>query len=234
MEGPGSNHSLTLHRLLPENSLVSTSSTFFEDTCGSSVHGSSLSSGIQQHVTSVDDPKPDWWEVEAKEILQGTDLPAIRLLCRYRTYRDSRIPALILRTSWTTTCDTYLRQLTAETSSPREIEHLDLDQKVEVLLRWLEPIRPTNRSWWHMPLPSLLQSPSQIISELKEQSWSLFRDITFSDFVREALYPEEFIKSIETFIDWHDTLSYVLLGHLERFPAEEEKFTQIQRVSITP
>ncbi len=222
MEGPGSTHSfsstaieLEPHRpLTPENSLASHPSTLFESSCGSSVHDSIL----------------PWWEAEAEDILRGTDLQAIRLLCRYRTYRDSSIPASILRTRWTPTINTFLLQLTAETYSRRDVDDLDLGQKVEVLLRWLEPSRPADRTWWHSPLPALQPNAAHVASELNEQSWSLFRDITFSDFVREAFYPEETVEPVETFKDWHDDLFYEVLDRLERFPAEEEKFVQIQQV----
>lgn len=238
MEGPGSNHSssstvigLKLHRTLtPENSLASSPSTVFESSCGSSVHDSSISLGIQQYESSVDDSIPPWWEAEAEDILRGTDLQAIRLLCRYRIYRDSSIPASILRTRWTPTMDTFLLQLTAEIHSRRNIDDLDLDQKVEVLLRWLEPSYPADRTWLHSPFPALQLNASHVASELNEQSWSLFRDITFSDFVREALYPEANVEPVETFKDWHDDLFYQVLDQLEQFPAEEEKFVQIQQV----
>lgn len=126
--------------------------------------------------------------------------------------------------------DTFLLQLTAEIHSRRNINDLDLDEKVEVLLRWLEPSRPADRTWWYSPLPAMQSNASHLASELNEQSWSLFRDITFSDFVRKAIYPEETVEPVETFKNWHDDLFYEVLDQLERFPAEEEKFLQIQQV----
>ena len=218
MEEHGSNHShsstasnLKLHRPLPGNSLASSSSTLFE--------------------SSVDDPVLPWWEAEAENTLRGNNLQAIRLLYRYRTYEDSSIPASILRTNWTPTLDAFLHQLTVETCSRHDVDDLDLDQKVKMLLKWLEPSRPADRNWWHPPIPAMHLNASDLASELNEQSWLLFRDITFSDFVREALYPGETVEPIETFKDWHDSLFHEILDYLARFPAEEEKFVQVQQVS---
>lgn len=238
MEGPRSNQSssstaddLELHRSSPANSLALHSSTFFESSCGSSVHNFSTSSRDQPYESFVDDPVLPWWEVEAEEILRGGDPQFIRLLCRYRIYRDSSIPASILRTSWTPALDTFLRKLSEDIHGGCGVDDLDIDQKVGLLLRLLEPLRPANRTRWHSPLSILQLNASSIASELDEQSRLLFKDIRYSDFVRETLYPEETVEPIETFRHWHDSLIYEVLDRLEHFPAEEEKFVQVQQVS---
>ena len=73
-------------------------------------------------------------------------------------------------------------------------------------------------------MPELEPNASHIAIELNGKSWSLFRNITFSDFIREALYPGTTVKPIESFKDWHNCLFYKVCDYLKQFPAEEEKF----------
>ena len=96
-----------------------------------------------------------------------------------------------------------------------------------MLLGWLEPSRPADKKWWLSPLPALLPNAWRVALELNEKSWSLFRDITFSDFVRKSLHPRETVEPVEAFKDWHDYLFYELPDRLKRFPAEEENFVQV-------
>lgn len=60
---------------------------------------------------------------------------------------------------------------------------------------------------------------------------SRFRKITFSDYIREALYPEEYIDSVEDYIDWHNGLFHEVFDHLKNFPDQVEKYAQIKQVS---
>ena len=123
--------------------------------------------------------------------------------------------------------------LSAGTYSRSYADDLDVDQKVEEILTRLEPSRPNNRSWWHWTLSAaLLQSDASLIaSELYEESLSRFADITFPDYIREALYPDEDVLPLENFKDWHDDLFNQISDLLEEFPGETEKFVQVTRVS---
>lgn len=119
MQGPGSRcgsisttDELELHRLLkPENSLPLRPSTLFESSYAISVHESSVSPGSQSYASFVDESILPWWEAEGEDILRGIDLQTIRLLCWYRLYKDSSIPASILRTSETPILNSFLLQL---------------------------------------------------------------------------------------------------------------------------
>ena len=224
---------LELHRPLSENSPAS-SSTSFVSSSSTSVYDSFTSSRNQSHQSSANDPVLQWWEIEAKDILRGGDPQPIRLVCRYRIYRDSSIPAAILQMDWTPALDTFLRSMIEDINSMWDIDDLGKDQKVGLLLKLLEPLPPADRSWLHPPLlPAFQPNAAYIASELDKQSWSLFKDITFSEFVREALYSEQTIEPIETFRDWHDSLFYAILDYLEQFPEEHQKFVQVQQVSTT-
>ncbi len=233
IQGPGSKrgsfstvNELQFHRpLTPQNSLASCSSTLFRSSIASSLRSS--------YTSSIDDSIPPWWEAQAEYILRGHDLQAIRLLCRYRTYRDSSTPASILRTRWTPILNNSLLQLSAGTSSRSHVDDMDLDQKVKEILTRLEPSRPDDRTWWHSTLPAALSQPdaSNVASELNEESLSRFESITFLDYVREALYPNEDVLPLEAFKDWHDDLFNQISDRLENFPGETEKFVQVVRVS---
>lgn len=72
---------------------------------------------------------------------------------------------------------------------------------------------------------------SSVALQLNEGSLSRFRKITFSDYVREALYPEEYVDSMEDYIDWHNGLFNEVFDRLENFPDEVEKYAQIEQVS---
>lgn len=79
-----------------------------------------------------------WWEDGAKNILQGYDIQAIRLVCRFRrTYRDESVPRDILRTR----CESFLDDCFASLhAGDREtFAELDVAQKVEVILEQLSP-----------------------------------------------------------------------------------------------
>lgn len=210
----------------PQDSLASDSSTL----CISSSAVSSSSS----YISSIGDSVPPWWQAQAEHILRrDTDHQAIRLLCRYRTYRESSTPASILRTRWTPILNSFLLNLSAGTYSQSYIDDLGLDQKVKEILTWLEPSRPDNRSWWHSSLSAVWLQPdaSLVASELYEESLSRFADITFLDYVREALYPDESVLPLEAFEDWHDDLFNQISDRLEMFPGETEKFVQVIQVS---
>jgi len=243
MQGPGSRRGsisttdeLELHRLLkPENSLPSRPSTLFESSYAISVHESSISPGSQSYASFVDESILPWWEAEAEDILRGIDLQTIRLLCRYRLYKDSSIPASIPRTRWTPILNSFLLQLGVGTYSRSDIDNLDLDQKAKELLTRLEPSIPDDDGPWGC-LPSSAAffqlDASQVASKLNEESLSLFKNITFLNHVRKALYPGETIDPVEAFKGWHDDLFHLVLGRLKSFPAEEEKFVQIKQVRI--
>ncbi len=176
------------------------------------------------------------WDAEAEEILRGTDLQVIQLLCRYRTYRDDSIPGSILRTRWAPILDSFLLRLSAGTYSRGDVADMDLDQKVQEILQRLVlsfPVEDPGKHWASRAV--LLESDASCVAlQLNEESLSRFRKITYSDYVREALYPEEYVDSVEDYIDWHNGLFNKVFDRLENFPNEVEKYAQIEQVSAAP
>lgn len=232
MQGPTSRHgststvnSLGLHRsLTPSNSLASSPSTIFELTPPNS------------YASSVNDSILPRWDAEAEDILRGTDLQVIQLLCRYRTYRDDSIPGSILRTRRAPILDSFLLRLSAGTYSHRDVAYMDLDQKVQEILQRLVLSFPVEDPWKHWASRAVLleSDASYIAFQLNNESLSWFRKITFSDYVREALYPGEYVDSVEDYTDWHNGLFKKVLDRLENFPNEVEKYAQIEQVSAAP
>ena len=110
---------------------------------------------------------------------------------------------------------------------------MNLDQKVKEMLTRLEPSRPDDRTWWHSTLPAALSQSNalNVASKLNEKSLSRFESITFLNYVREALYPNEDVLPLKAFKDWHDDLFNQISDRLESFSKEIEKFVQVVRVS---
>ena len=73
--------------------------------------------------------------------------------------------------------------------------------------------------------------PSSVALKLNRASLSLFEKIQFRDYIRKARSSEEYIDSLEDFIDWHNGVSQHISLHLELFRDEVEKFAQIAQVS---
>lgn len=72
---------------------------------------------------------------------------------------------------------------------------------------------------------ALLESDaSRIALQLNEESLSRFRKITFPDYIQEVLYPEEYIESVEDYINWHNGVFNKVFNRLENFPDEVEKY----------
>lgn len=222
------------HRhLKPENPFASSHSTLVEQTVSAS-YASSTFDVLPVFDASVIAPKRPWWETEAEDILRSTDFCVIQLLCRYRVFRDNSIPYLILQERWPLILDGFLLRLNAGKITRDIVIKLSLDQKVEEILKRLMPSHPAPDFSLCVSYSMLLESDaSRIASKLNGESLSWFEKITFSDYVREALYPEKVVRSVKTFKDWHDLLFNEIFGYLKNFPQDVEKYTQIEQVSAT-
>lgn len=217
----------------PENSQAASSSTFVEySTPASDVTSFSDVSSVS-NASSANDVVWPWWEAEAEHILRGPDLNAIQLLCRYRTYRDSSIPASILRPRWAPSLNNFLLQLSAGAYNRSDVDDLELDQKVREIMKRLVPPVPAADNRRDLVSSTLLLEPNawRLTTTLDNESSLRCRQITFVDYVREALYPEETVEPIESFIDWHDSLFNAISSRLEDFPEQAVKYTQIEHVS---
>jgi len=185
------------------------------------------------YASSVDNELLHWWDVEAEKVLRGSDLQAMQLLCRFHTYRDDSLPRSILRTRSVSTLNTFLLHLGAGTNSRQAVVDLDVDQKVEEILKRLIPSLPPSNSGgnWVSHKAVLQQDASRVASELNEASFLEFQKISFPDWVREALYPDDYVDPVEDFIDWHNGLIHQVYDHLKSCPDEIEKYNQIEKVN---
>ncbi len=219
------NH-LELHRLSTRED-SSTSSP-------SALVGSNHTAPVNDSYASpLNDASLPWWEAEAEVILRGTDLQAIQLLYRYHTYHSDHTPGSVLRTRWPPILSGLLLRMSSGTFSRRDINVLHVEQQVEEILKRLAPSRSVGVHWdpW-ASYPALLESEaSQVALELEAESLSWFRRVSFSDYIREALYPEKDIDSIEAFKDWHDGLFNQVSDRLASFPDEGVKYAQVEEVS---
>ena len=240
MQGLGSRHGsdstindFELHRSsTPQNPPASSSSTLVNGTTFASNAASFSDISSASSASSVVDSTPPWWEAQAEHILRGSDLQAIRLLCRYHVYGENSIPESILRKRWGPRLNSFL--LVLNPYNRHEINEFSLDQKVSEILTHLVPSVPSTSNSRDLASPSLLLESysSCLASKLDEESLLRRRKVTFADCVSEALYPGKTVESIENFIDWHDTLYNIVSDRLEEYPDEVVKYAQIEQVSV--
>lgn len=194
-----------------QNSLASCSFTLFRNF---------IASSLRSFYTSfINDSISLWWKTQTEYILRDNDLQIIRLLCRYRTHRNSSTSASILRTKWTSILNNSLLQMSAETFNRSHVDDMNLNQKMKKILTRLESSRSDDKTWWHSTLSATLSqsNASNVVSKLNEKSLSRFESITFLNYVRETLYLNENVLSLKTFKDWHDDLFNQIFDRLENF-----------------
>ena len=183
--------------------------------------------------SSADDSPSSWWEDGAENILRGYDLQAIRLVCRFRTYRDESLPREILRTRWPPSLNAFFVSLHA--GDWETVVELDVDRKVEGILKQLSPSFPSPDPLDIQPLHDLLHEAdvSRAALELNKKSCSAFKKIAFSDWARAARDPDEYVDPVEDFFDWHGSLQDLLEDRLQDFPDERAKYIRMEKVDTT-
>ena len=182
---------------------------------------------------AADDSPLGWWEEGAEKILRGSDLEAIQLVCRFRTYRDESLPGEILRTRWSPLLDAFFVRLHA--GDRETVAELDKDQKVEGILKQLSPSFPSPDPLEIQLLHDLLPiaDTSLVALELNKISCSAFKRITFSDWARAARDPGDYVEPVEDFFDWHGSIQDLLEERIEEFPDEIENYMQMEEVDAT-
>jgi len=185
------------------------------------------------YASSADDSPLGWWEDGAENILRGHDLQAIQLVCRFRTYRDESLPGEILRTRWPPLLNAFFVGLHA--GDRETVVELDVDRKVEEILKQLSPSSPSPDPLEIHQLHDLLREADVSLAALKlnKTSCSAFKRITFSDWARAARDPDECVEPVEDFFDWHGSLQDILEDRLQNFPDEIAKYIQIEKVDAT-
>ena len=183
--------------------------------------------------TPVDNSPSRWWEDGAKNILCGTNLQDIKLVCRFRTYSDENLPREILGTRSLPLLNTFFLSLYG--GDRQTVNDLNRDQKVEgILLKLVPPLTFSD--------PSDIQKPHELLQEddvsqsalgLNEASCSAFKRIPFSDWARLARDPDERVYLVDGFIDWHSSLQHMVESCLKNNPDEMEKFVQMEKVGAS-
>ncbi|KAL9026178.1 MAG: hypothetical protein Q9196_005115 [Gyalolechia fulgens] len=140
-----------------------------------------------------------WWEEGAEKVLRGSDLEAIQLVCRFRTYRDESLPGEILRTRWSPLLDAFFVCLHA--GDWETVAKLDKDQKVEGILKQLSPSFPSPDPLEIQLLHDLLPiaDTSLVALQLNKISCSALKRINFSGWARAARDPGDYVEPVENF-----------------------------------
>ncbi|KAL8722405.1 MAG: hypothetical protein Q9181_007494 [Wetmoreana brouardii] len=181
------------------------------------------------YASSADDSSSGLWEDGAEEILRGNDLEAMRLVCRFRTYRDESLLREILRTRWPPSLNAFFVRLHAD--DWETVVELDVDRKVEEILKQLLPSVLLPDPLDIQPLHDLLHEADVLRTalELNKKSCSAFKKIAFPDWARAARDPNEYVDSVEDFFDWHGSLQDLLEDRLRKFPDERAKYIQMEK-----
>jgi hypothetical protein len=185
------------------------------------------------YLSLVDESAAYWWEAGAEGILRGTDLYAIQLVCRFQTYGSRSDPGSILRTRWAPILDSFLLRL--RPGEGANVVDLDKDQKVEEILKLLLPSLPPSDHLEDWPPDEVFNEPdtSRAALRLEDASNSNFKKISFSDWAGAARDPEDYVDSVEDFIDWHNGFCELLCERLKSIPGEMDKYAQIEMVGVT-
>ncbi len=185
------------------------------------------------YASSADDSPLGWWEDGAANILQGYDLQAIQLVCRFRTYKDESLPEEILRTQWPPLLNAFFVSLRA--GDRKTVIELDVDQKVEGILKQLSSsFPPPDPLEIHLPHDLLREADALLAAfELNNTSCLAFKRITFSDWAMAARDPDEYVEPMEDFFDWHGSLQAIMEDRLQNFPDERAKYIQMEKVYAT-
>ena len=183
--------------------------------------------------SSTDDSPLTWWEDGAEDILRGYDLQAIRLVCRFRTYRDESLPGEILRTRWAPFLNSFFSSLRA--GDREAVFGLDVGQKVEGILKQLSPSFPVPDPLETYILQDILGEADALLaaSELNKISCSAFKKIAFSDWARAARDSYDYVEPVEDFFDWHGSLQEKLEDRLQNFPDEIARYIAMEKVNAT-
>lgn len=68
--------------------------------------------------------------------------------------------------------------------------------------------------------------------EINTTSCLAFKRITFSDWIRAARDPDEYVKPVEDFFDWHGSLQDIMEDRLQNFLDERARYIQLEKVDF--
>lgn len=113
---------------------------------------------------------------------------------------------------------------------------LDVDQKVQGILKQLSPSLPSSDPLEIHLFHDLLREADASLAalELNNTSCLAFKRIAFSEWVWAVRDPNEYVEAVEEFFDWHGSLQDELEGRVQNFPDERARYIQMERKDATP
>lgn len=169
-----------------------------------------------------------WWEDEATTVLWAFDVQEIKRVIRYGLFRDPNLPRTSLQSRNATTIDTFLLSLL----EPHErflLSNLSHIQKVEEILRRSTISSPPSVHWsWFPSQKDRDLDPRALARDIDAESHLHFKRISFEELVRYSLgYPA---ASVDWFLQQHTAFYIHLLNHLNAFPEEVARYTEVEKV----
>lgn len=164
-----------------------------------------------------------WWEDEATTTLYSFDIEAFKRVVYYGIFTDEQLPRFVL----TERSEAF----TIDLIKPRaRALRLEKQQRVEEALRQCKPTVAPVISWaWFPTYYDSDRNPLAIAKAIDTESHLHFARIPFEELVRYAL--NYTYSRVEWFLQQHTTLYAHILDHLNAFPDELERYTEVEKVS---
>lgn len=171
-----------------------------------------------------------YWEHEVTSILKGYDAQAIHRLIRYGLF-DDELPRSVLQNR----NGDRVKELLLELITPQEadvVANLLQNEQVDEIIRRSRLASIPLVPWgWHPRWQDRGLGPQAIAAEIDAESKTQFNRIPFEEWVRYSLgYP---VVSVKWFLQQHTSLYILLWAHLNGFPDEIEKYSEVEKVLLT-
>lgn len=171
-----------------------------------------------------------WWEDEATTVLWAFDAGEIQRVIRYGLFPDENLPRTALQSRNESTVDSFLFTLVQPYERPftANLSHV---QKVEEILRRSKGTSPALVPWsWFPSVMNREQNPEAIAKAIDAESRLHFTRIPFEEWVRYSLGYRSIL--VESLLEEHTKLFHHLLNHLDAFPEDLKRYTEVEKVCL--
>lgn len=171
-------------------------------------------------------------EEQAKTILLSQDFLSITQILRFRLFGHKDLLQQVLQHRWDSQLGKILISLNPSWLKDDLQADIDLNkaQKIKAILEIVEPTQSLPACWNWKPYKAATETNiRKIAADIDEESCSLFRRISFTDWLRYAIgYKEE---SVNQLVFQHEVLCHRLSWYLNRHPEEIDKYLEVKKVN---
>ena len=172
-------------------------------------------------------------ETEAKTILRDQDFQSITQILRFRLYEHKDSLRQVLQHRWNCQLSEILIDLhpTRFKDDHQAVAKLSKAQKIEVILRLVESTQSFSPRYWSWKSYKAANETNagKIVADIDEESCSLFRKISFRNWLRHAVEYQK--QSVDQLVFQHENLSRRLSWYLCRHFEENHKYFEVKKVN---